>query len=299
MTDFIKNAYEHLLILEKVGQGGIGTVYKAVDLDQDRLIALKVIPPEVARHPKLRSHFEPSVKKLLGLSHPNILPILEYSKLDGYIYIVMPFMEGGSLHDRQYNEPLTWQECCRMASQVASALEYSHQHGLVHRDVKPSNILFDGGCNALLTDFDFAYVLDGSPSTTYTGMYYGTPAYMSPEQCLGKLVDGRSDIYSLGAILYRLITGRLPFSGNSHSEVMLKQIQEQPQRPTTFNPDVPEMVNSIVLKALAKDPSQRFASANEFYDSLQVLQAGFPDLLQIQLPHPDYHNDITLPIELV
>jgi len=173
-------------ILELLGQGGAGVVYKAIDETRHQTIALKVIPPKVAQQPKYKEDFEARAKILIGLEHPYIVPILEFTKQAGYIFISMPYLGGGNLRQRLFSGGMTWQDCGRMTGQIAQALTFAHQLGLVHRDLKPSNILFDDNDNAWLSDFDFALITGGQTLFEESGPF-GTPAYMSPEQCLGKI----------------------------------------------------------------------------------------------------------------
>ncbi len=217
-------------LLEAIGQGGMSTVYKARDLDKKKEVAVKVLTPHVAQEPKFRARFDREIRLLKDLQHENIVPILNYGEEEGITYIVMPFYSGGTLQDRMDQGGMGLDEVGRFMGDVTTALEYAHEKGIIHRDIKPSNILLDEDGRALLSDFGFAYVSETSNSLTGS-VLIGTPAFMSPEQCRGEDVDARSDQYSLGAVLYQLTTGQLPYYGDTPMSVVIKHIHDPLPRP--------------------------------------------------------------------
>ena len=186
------------------------TVHKALDLEQDREVAIKLLAPYLVQDPKFKARFEREVEVLRKLEHPNIVPILDFGEHEGSPFIVMPYISTGTLADKLKSGPLTPQEGARFMSEVSGALADAHEQGIVHRDIKPSNILIDEGGTALLSDFGLAHLTDVHESLTGSAVI-GTPAYMSPEQCQGSTIDARSDQYSLGVVLYHLTTGYLPY----------------------------------------------------------------------------------------
>jgi len=253
----------------------MASVYQALDLRNDRLVAMKVLNPNVAQELQFRARFEREIKVLRSLKHPNIVPILDHGHVDEYAYIVMPFYKGGTLQDRLRKGPLSLEEGARILSQVTAALEYSHKKGIVHRDIKPSNFLLDDHGDALLTDFGLARIHDQSMSLTGSATI-GTPAYMSPEQCTGK-VDARSDQYSLGVVLYQLATGRLPFEADTPVALAIKHVSEPMTRPREVNPNVPPSVEAVLMKAMSKSPADRYGSVADMNNAFR--QAIAPALV--------------------
>jgi len=255
-------------ILEQVGRGGMTVVYRARDLTREREVALKVLSPYIAHDPTFQARFRREIQVLQGVQHPSVVPILDFGEVEGTLFIVMPFLSAGTLHDRIKRRPLTPPEAMRVMGQVSSALQHAHAAGIVHRDVKPSNILMDAKGNALLSDFGFAQVEDTSLSLTGSALI-GTPAFMSPEQCRGDEVTSKSDQYSLGIVLYQLATGRLPFDADTPMGFVIKQINEPLPRPRFYSPNLPDSVEAVLVKALAKDPVHRFSSVAALNDAFQ------------------------------
>ncbi len=256
-------------LLEQIGHGGMTTVYRALDLESRRTVAVKILSPYIAVDATFKARFEREIQLLQDLTHPHIVPILEHGQVDDVPYIVMPCYDRGTLADWMDRGDATPQFGARVMSQVSAALEFAHEHGVIHRDVKPSNILIDKRGNACLADFGFAHLRDTSLSLTGSTLI-GTPAYMSPEQCKGEEVDARSDQYSLGVLLFRMTTGRLPFVADTPMAMVLKHLNEPLPRPRSINPDIPAPVEAVLIKALAKDPAHRFASIADFNEAFQV-----------------------------
>jgi serine/threonine protein kinase len=279
-------------ILEKVGQGGMTTVYKALDLPRSRVVALKVLSPYIAQDPGFKARFEREVEVLEELHHPNIVPILDFGETDIHAYLVMPFMHEGTLQDRMRRGAIDPFEIARMVSGIGEALAFAHERGVIHRDVKPSNILVDGDGNVLLSDFGFAHVDDLSVSLTGSALI-GTPAYMSPEQCRGDKLDARSDQYSLGIVLYQLFTGRLPYEGDTPMAVAVQHINEPLPGPRRANPDLPKPVAAVIVKALSKDPEQRYPTIMEMNDAFQAAVRESVDAFGHFIPTMDHFDLIT------
>ncbi len=255
-------------LLELIGRGGMADVFKAVDIRDGQTVAVKVLSPQLNLNDKIKARFRREAKVLTGLQHPNIVPILNYGESNGLIYIVMPFMEVGTLHDRMMIGVLRLQDCARIIDQVATALQHAHEAGVIHRDVKPSNILFDKEGNAWLSDFGFAHVVDASSSLTGSALI-GTPAYISPEQIKGDRITHLSDQYSLAVLLYQMCTGSLPYDADTPLAIIIKHATEPLPRPRLVNPKIPDIIEAVLIKALSKDPAERFSSVAEFNDAFQ------------------------------
>ncbi len=257
-------------IEREIGAGGMATVYLAHDLRHDRDVAIKVLHPDLAAALGAE-RFLAEIKTTAKLQHPHILPLLDSGEADGLLYYVMPYISGESLRNRLDRETqLAVDDAVRIAREVLSALESAHKHGVVHRDIKPENILLHED-QALVADFGIALAVSaaGGPRMTQTGLSLGTPAYMAPEQAMGeRVVDGRADIYALGAVLYEMLVGEAPFTGPSVQAIVARVMTESPRPVTGQRRSVPEHVNAAVLRALEKLPADRFHSAAEFSNAL-------------------------------
>src|SRR3990170_4800109 len=218
--------------------------------------------------PRFKARFAREVEVLRSLSGGKIVPILGYGEQDAFTYIVMPFLAQGTLHDRLQNGGISLSESAGILNDVCAALQLAHSRGIVHRDVKPSNILLDEAGGAYLSDFGFAYVSETSHSLTGS-VLIGTPAFMSPEQCRGEEVDPRSDLYSLGAVLYQATTGRLPYDAETPMAVVIKHISEPLPRPRYLNPYLPDAIEAVVLHSMEKDLDRRYASIGEMNQAFQ------------------------------
>jgi serine/threonine protein kinase len=252
-------------IIGKVGQGGMATVYKAYQPSMDRNVAIKVLPTQLADSKEFAARFQQEARIIARLEHPHILPVFDYGESDGVSYFVMRYLEAGTLKTKMEAGPLPLKEIDRLFSQLADALGYAHSHGIVHRDLKPANALVDEQGNIFLTDFGIAKLLESaSPRLTQTDAIMGTPAYISPEQAKAMPVDQRSDIYSLGIILYEMVTGRVPFVADTPLAVILQHVSDPLPLPSAIKRDIPESIERVILKALAKEPGDRYATTSEF-----------------------------------
>ncbi len=257
-------------IERELGAGGMATVYLAQDLKHDRRVAVKVLRPELAAVIGAE-RFLSEIKTTANLQHPHILPLHDSGEADGFLFYVMPYVEGESLRDRLSREKqLPVDESIRLATEVAAALDYAHRHGVIHRDIKPENILLHDG-SALVADFGIALAMSSAGGTrmTETGMSLGTPHYMSPEQAMGEReITARSDVYALGAVTYEMLTGDPPFTGSTAQAIVARVVTESPRSMTTQRHTIPPHVEAAVFQALEKLPADRFASAAEFASAL-------------------------------
>ncbi len=257
-------------IVAPLGEGGMAAVYKAYQPSMERYVALKVLPRQLASDPQFVARFQREAKLLAQLQHPHILPVFDFGEADGYSYLVMPFVQSGALIDILKGEPLPLPRLRQIVSQLGDALNYAHARGLIHRDIKPSNVLLDESGNCLLTDFGLARMVEASINLTSSGSIMGTPAYMSPEQGSGQPLDGRSDLYSLGVMLFEMATGRVPYKAETPIAVIFKHIQDPLPPARALNPALPEALEKVILKALAKRPEDRYQTASEMTLALQA-----------------------------
>src|SRR5687767_12201940 len=250
-------------IINQIGKGGMATVYKAYQASVDRYVAIKVLPSQLAESKEFAARFQQEARIIAKLEHPHILPVFDYGESNGIAYFVMRYLEAGTLKDKmEVGRPLPLNEIDKIFTQLTDALSYAHGHGIVHRDLKPTNALIDSQGNIFLTDFGIAKLLESaSPRLTQTDAIMGTPAYISPEQAQGHTVDQRSDIYSLGIILYEMVTGSVPFTAETPLAVLFKHISDPLPPPSLIKPDIRPAVEKVILKALAKDPRDRFSTA--------------------------------------
>ena len=262
----------------EIGSGGMATVYLAEDLRHDRPVALKVLKPELAAALG-PDRFLREIKTTAQLRHPHILPLLDSGDADGTLFYVMPYVEGESLRDRLNREKqLPVEDALRIAREVADALSYAHSHDVLHRDIKPENILLESG-HAVVADFGIARALTaaGGEKLTETGMAVGTPAYMSPEQSAGEpAIDGRSDLYALGCVLYEMLAGEPPFTGPTAQAIIAKRLAEPPPRVSVVRDAVPASVDAALTRALARVPADRFGTAAQFAQALTAAAGGEP-----------------------
>ncbi len=266
-VDPIENRYQ---ILEQLGEGSMATVYKALDTRLERYAAIKVFLPLWKDSTRFLQHFVQVARTLAGFSHPNIVKVLDYGEREGLLYLITEYLSGGTLKQR-LGEPIPWQEASRIIIPIANALVYVHQNEIIHRNVKPSNILMTDSGEPMLSDAGIAEIMEAEETldSSSTGIGFGTPAYMSPEQALGERVDTRSDIYSLGVFFYEMVTGRKPFEADTSMATIMKHITAPLPMPTQFIPDLPNGVEKVISSALAKRPEDRFQYMHEFEAALR------------------------------
>ena len=259
-------AYE---ITEEIGSGGMATVYRAYQPSMDRHVAVKVIRSSILHDPALRERFQREARLIARLEHPHLLPVYDFDSEHEPPYIVMRYLEGGTLKQVQQRGGIPRDELLYILQQLAGALDYAHRQGVVHRDLKPSNVMIDKEGNAFLTDFGIARATGGDKDLTGTGLMIGTPGYMAPEQARGDgQVDKAADIYSLGVMAFEILTGRQPYENESAFEVILAHLNGPIPRASEAAPDVPKAVDAVLAKALAKDRAQRHATATLFVEEL-------------------------------
>src|SRR3954467_15287141 len=263
-------------IEREIAHGGMAEVYLARDESLDRLVALKALFPEYAREPSFVERFRREAQAAANLNHPNIVAIYDWGQESGTYFIVMEYVEGRSLRDLIRTEGrLAAGQAADITAEIASALAFAHRSGVVHRDVKPGNVLLTRSGNVKVTDFGIARA-GTSDALTQTGSVMGTATYFSPEQAQGLAVDGRSDVYSLGIVLYEMVTGGAPFTGDSPVAVAYKHVREDPVTPSQRNTDVPRDLEQIIMTALAKDPDQRYQTADDMRADLLRFRRGRP-----------------------
>lgn len=258
----------------EIGRGGMGVVYRAIDKRLKRPVAIKLLPPELAFRRDVRQRFQREAETAAQLSHPNIVPIYSVDEIGNLVFFVMACVDGDNLATQLRNRgPLPPTEIQRYLTEVADALAYAHSRGVIHRDIKPDNILIDAlDGRALVTDFGIARAAEGGEGArlTATGIAIGTPAYMSPEQASGdRDVDGRSDLYALGVLAYQMLTGEPPFTGNTTPVLLVKHLTETPVPVEERRPDTPPILAAMVMRLLEKDPGHRFQSAAELAQALR------------------------------
>ncbi len=284
MPDYSGQSIGRYHIIEPLGQGGMATVYRAFDTRLECDVAVKFIrmdqvtPAEVE---KTLKRFEREAKEVARLTHPNIVKVTDYGEYNGTPYLVMPYLPGGTL--KQFaGKSMPYEQAARLLAPVARALEAAHQKNLIHRDIKPGNILLTEGGQPMVSDFGIAKILglEGGNTLTSTNVAIGTPEYMAPEQWFNQ-ISPQSDIYSLAVVFYELVTGRKPYTADTPAAIFLKQSNDPLPRPRSFVPGLPEEVEKVLYKALAKKPEERYASMGEFAAALEGL-SGLGKLAQPQ-----------------
>ena len=268
-TDSIPAYISHYKILGRLGKGGMGDIYKAIQDPLNRMVALKVLPPQFGRDDEFAKRFEIEAKAISLLQHQNIVSIYEYGDEDGYRFFAMQFVDGMDLaHYIAERREVPIAEVIDFSKQICRGLRYAHNHSVIHRDIKPQNILIEKNNIVKLSDFGIAKIFSRTDEITMTGFTLGTPEYMSPEQALGKKIDAQTDIYSLGIVMYEMLAKKPPFLARDPMAVAYKQVHEQAPPPSHKRKDTPKRLELIILKALKKDKEERYSSVEEMLDHL-------------------------------
>jgi tRNA A-37 threonylcarbamoyl transferase component Bud32 len=255
-------------IADEIGQGGMATVYRAYQTQLERWVAVKIMHTTETSDREFLARFRREARAIAALRHPNILTIYDYGEEHGIAYIVMELVPGGTLKSRLTGQPMEWPDAAMLILPVGRALAYAHSEGIIHRDIKPANVLLARADWPMLADFGLVKLVGHQRGITRPGVSIGTPAYFSPEQAAGDDVDHRSDVYSLGIVLYELLTGRLPFEASSSIEMMLQRLHELPIPPRRFNPRVTPQLEAIIMRALARDLEARHSTMEALVNDL-------------------------------
>lgn len=261
-NSLVATTIKNYTVERHLARGGMADVYVARDIQTNGLVALKVVPKSASEHSE---RFLREARTTANLHHPHILPALDFGEFDIWYYLITPYITSGTLRDHlTAHGPLTLQETSTLFAQLSSALQYAHEHGVLHRDIKASNVLLRDPSFAYLADFGLVKSVEDDYSLTTTGYTVGTPEYMAPELLEGDATPA-SDIYALGILLYQMLTGAVPFKGNTPVATILKHLQEQPVPPTRLNARIPPAVEAVILQALQKQPQQRFQTMQKFW----------------------------------
>jgi serine/threonine protein kinase len=274
MTDLPVSQLGQYELIEKLGQGGMATVYKARQPNMDRTVAIKVLPPALRLDPEFVTRFRQEAKIIASLEHARILPVHDYGEEGDYTYLVMRYLEGNTLHQRIKQEgPFSLQEATRVMRQVAEGLQYAHSKNIIHRDMSSNNVMFDSVGNAYITDFGLAKMVAGSARLTGHSIV-GTPAYVAPEQVMGERPDPRTDIYALGVVLFEMLVGDVPFQGDTPMVVIFQHVNDPLPDARDARPDLPDAVVDVITQATEKDPNNRFGSTLDMADALEQAVRG-------------------------
>jgi serine/threonine protein kinase len=278
MHELNDTTIQHYCVRRLLARGGMAEIYLADDLETDRQVAIKLV------HKSNRDYYERfrhEIEVMATLQHKHILPVLDYGIWKSWYYLVTPYIAGGTLNDRLEQGALTLHEIEDILSQLCAALQFAHEHGIVHRDIKPSNVLLYGGHHVYLADFGLAKKVDSKSSLTATDILLGTPDYMAPELA-EEPASTRSDIYSLGVLLYQMLTGEVPFKGNTPIAIFLKHLSEYPEPPSVLNDEIPPSVECVVMRALEKNPRRRFQTVLGLLEAYrQALTFNSPEVVTL------------------
>lgn len=262
-------------IVKEIGRGGMATIYQARDATLQRDVAIKVLPTQFSHDPSFAARFQREAQAIAALEHPAILPIYDFGDDGNRPYLVMRLLFGGTLAEKLRQGPLPLPEVLAIIRRIATAIDHAHTKGILHRDIKPSNIGFDEYNAPFLMDFGLAKITEQSQKITAEGVLTGTPAFMSPEMASGSWAIGpASDLYSFGIVVYEMLTGQVPFSAQTPMATVMKHVTEPPPLPTTLRPDLPTAVNEVMLKILAKTPTERYSTATDFAEALKAALTG-------------------------
>ncbi|KPV51092.1 hypothetical protein SE17_23200 [Kouleothrix aurantiaca] len=289
MSDLINTQLGQYHLIEAIGHGGMATVYKAYQESLDRHVAVKVLLSN--RDPQFAVRFKREARAIAALQHHNILPIYDYGEQNGLLYFVLQYVENGlTLHDL-LGAPMVPAQALRLIGHVLAALEYAHARGVIHRDLKPANILLPSPNWALLADFGIAKLMNDSQHLTMTGFIIGTAAYMAPEQAAGRPIDARTDLYSLGVVLYEMLTGRVPFDSDTPMAVLTKHVYEAPPPPRSVNPNLAPALEAVLLRALAKY-GRALAHTAAIAEALTAQLGGQPYDIEMSVDETDTPTSI-------
>ena len=270
-------------IVQMLGEGGMGAVYKARDVELDRLVALKVIRPELAVHEEILQRFKQELILARKITQKNVIRIFDLGEADGVKFITMEFIEGKDLTSLiKEKGRLSFEECADVIFQTCTALDAAHAEGVVHRDLKPQNIMVEKSGRIIVMDFGIARTMEQGAGMTHTGALIGTPDYMSPEQVMGEHVDARSDLFTLGIIFYQLLVGQLPYKADTLQGAMYKRTREKPKAPAEVDPTVPALLSDIAAKCMQMEPAQRYQGALEIQKDIYEWRGG--STKRIELP---------------
>ncbi len=292
---------ERYQLLEPLGGGGMAVVYQARDLMLERTVAIKILRQNFSQQPEFREKFRQEALAAANLSHPNIVTVYDYGVADGHPYIVMEHVPGTHLKDYlRKNAPLAVPQAIALITQACAALGYAHRAGLVHCDVKPQNMLVSDDLHLKVTDFGIARALASIQPDEHHATVWGSPQYYAPEQAAGKPPQTTSDVYSLGVILYEMLTGRLPFPGKNPETLARQHLYTQPLPPRKLNPQIPPTLEQVILKVLSKEPSARYRTADQLGRILQNLDTAppEPEPYPEEIPQTDAPARVPVPQEI-
>ncbi|HUS14272.1 MAG TPA: SUMF1/EgtB/PvdO family nonheme iron enzyme [Chloroflexia bacterium] len=260
-SEWVGRELAEYFVFERIGAGSMAEVYKALQPSMDRMVGIKILSAGLAHDPQFVARFRREVQIVASLEHPHILPVIDFGERDNTLYLVMRYVNGGTLHDLIEQGPMQPSTVLRYLTEIGEAIDYAHERRVVHRDIKPRNVLLDQQGNPFIADFGLAKLIESGGITNSGLEMIGTPHYMSPEQARGQPVDGRSDLYSLGVLLFQMLTGRVPFDGDSTVGIVMKHINAPVPDVTESWPTLPPALNSVVAKAMSKEPDNRYPTA--------------------------------------